>query len=132
MDSGCELLNRGWHDRLNGYMRHRNDEHLEALVHEARDYYRKRIEPLLPRDSLWHTCDDSLRAGALLYLLDCSIVERCLCERAVPVYKPAEAAEYMILARPDLLPVAMPLLELVACIRLDRSRTSDPNATGPC
>ncbi len=132
MDSGCEFLNRGWGDRLNSYMRHRNDEHLEALVHEARDFFIARIEALLPKDSVWLTCEDSLRAGALLYLLDRSIVERCLCDKAGLVYKPADAAEFMILSRPELLPVAMPLLELVACIRHDRSLYAEPDSSENC
>lgn len=132
MDSGCEFLNRGWCDRLISYMAHRNDEHLEALVHEARDFFCDRIDRLLPHDSVWHSCDDTLRTGALLYLLDRSIVERCLCDQARVSYKPAEMAEFMILSRPELLPVAVPLLELVACIRRHRSRNAETGQTEEC
>jgi hypothetical protein len=132
MDSGCEFLNRGWCDRLNSYMGHRNDEHLEALVHEARDFFSVRIDRHLPCDSVWHSCDETLRTGALLYMLDKTIVQRCLCNRLGVSYKPAEVAELMVLSRPELLPFAMPLLELLACIRRERALIADPNCDNDC
>jgi hypothetical protein len=130
MNSGCEFLERGWYDKLQGYLRHRNDEHLEALVLEVRDFFGDRIHGQLPQCSPWMSSTDALKAGAMLYLIDRGVVKRCLCDKSGIFFRPDDLAEFWVLSRPELLPVAMPLLELIACLRRDCSKipkTSSPS-----
>jgi hypothetical protein len=119
-------LCRQWNDRLSAYRRHRNDEHLEALVDEAHRYCGLHLENDLSRSSFWEKAPLSRRAAVLLYLVDKGVVDR----RSVKgrrLYEPTDSAEAWVAAQPALAPYAAPTLELIAALRREVLRRTRPS-----
>ena len=69
-------LSRQWTDALACYRRHRNDEHLEALVEEAVRYAGMHLENDLASSSYWSKAPLARRVAVLLFLVDRRVVER--------------------------------------------------------
>jgi hypothetical protein len=114
-------LSRQWTDRLVSYRRHRNDEHLEALIEEASRYTGLHLENDLSASEFWAKSPLARRVAVLLFLVDRGVVER----RALKgrrVYEPRDDAEIWVAAQPALAPYAKPTLELIAALRRDRCR----------
>ena len=114
-------LSRQWTDHLVSYRRHRNDEHLEALVEEAKRYTGLHLENDLSASDYWAKSPLARRVAVLLFLVDRGVVDR----RAVKgrrVYEPRDDAETWVAAQPALAPYARPTLELIAALRRDKCR----------
>lgn len=126
--SSVRDLSRQWTDRLAAYRRHRNDEHLEALVEEALRYCGLHLENDLASSAYWTRAPLARRVAVLLFLVDRGVVER----RSVKgkrVYTPTENAEVWVSSQAALAPYVGPTLELVAALRrvaLRRGRPSRP------
>lgn len=118
-DSGFDPLNQPWSYRLQGYLRHKNDEHLEALVLESQRYFEARLIHHLPASSSWHTASGTYRIAALLFLFDRGMVDRVSIQDNSWYYWPASCAESWILSQPAMLPIAEPMLELLSALRRD-------------
>lgn len=116
---------RQWTDRLANYRRHRNDEHLEALVEEAGRYTGIRLENDLAESSYWAKASLSRRVAVLLFLVDRGVVER-QSRQAQLVYAPRDNAESWVVSQIALAPYAGPTLELIAALRNEISRRSRP------
>lgn len=114
---------RRWTGRLAGYRRHRNDEHLEALLEEALRYCGLHLENDLSRSAYWSKAPLTRRVAVLLYLVDQGVVIRNT-YRGRPVYEPTPEAEVWVASQPALVPYAPPTLELLAALRGEANRRS--------
>jgi hypothetical protein len=119
-------LSRQWTDRLASYRRHRNDEHLEALVEEALRYTGLHLENDLAGSSYWARAPLARRVAVLLFLVDRGVVDRRV-HRGRRVYEPIADAESWVAAQPALAPYVEPTLELIAALRRDASRRTRPS-----
>jgi hypothetical protein len=118
-------LSRQWTERLATYRRHRNAEHVEALVEEAARYAGLRLENELAESAYWSRTSLSRRVAVLLFLVDRGVVER-LFRNGRRVYAPLDNAEHWVASQPTLAPYAGPTLELVAALRNEVNRQAKP------
>lgn len=119
--SSVRDLSRQWVDRLAPYRRHRNDEHLEALVEEAARFAGLHLENDLSRSDYWSKAPLARRVAVLLFLADQGVVERnSLNGRRV--FEPTPDAESWAAAQPALLPYLPATLELIAALRNEHAR----------
>lgn len=122
------ILNQTWIGNLEGYLHHKNDEHLEALILEVQRFFERRLITYFSTKSIWHLSNCNRRVAAVLYLVDRGILDRILQSDASIIYRPVITAENWILSQTDLLPVTAPLLELISAFRRDVAlATSDSN-----
>ncbi len=119
--SSVRDLSRQWTGRLAHYRRHRNDEHLDALVEEALRYGGLHLENDLSGSDYWSKAPLARRVAVLLYLVDRGIVERKARQGRV-VYVPTDDAETWAAAQPTLAAYLAPTLELIASLRSDLAR----------
>jgi hypothetical protein len=119
--SSVRDLSRQWTDRLAPYRRHRNDEHLEALVEEAARYAGLHLENDLSASAYWSKAPLARRVAVLLYLVDRGVVERCTRDGR-RVYAPIETAEQWVATQTALAPYSSQTLELLAALRRDVER----------
>jgi hypothetical protein len=119
--SSVRDLSRQWTDRLASYRRHRNDEHLEALVEETLRYAGLHLENDLGASSYWSRAPLSRRVAVLLFLVDRGVVER-LTLKGKRAFRPRPNAESWVAAQPTLAPYALPTLELIAALRREVAR----------
>lgn len=119
--SSVRDLSRQWTDRLAAYRRHRNDEHLEALVEEAARYTGIRLEHELAESSYWAKASLARRVAVLLFLVDRGVVERRSLQGQI-AYQPRENAELWVASQPSLTPYVGPTLELIAALRNEMAR----------
>ncbi|MCA1684640.1 MAG: hypothetical protein LC745_01385 [Planctomycetia bacterium] len=122
-------FSRQWTDRLAGYRRHRNDEHLEALVEEAIRYTGMHLENELTFSAYWTRAPLSRRVAVLLFLVDRGVVDRSL-HKGKRVYAPRENAETWVTSQPTLSPYFAPTLELIAALRHEHARRTSPKPPG--
>ncbi len=123
--SSVRDLSRQWTERLAGYRRHRNDEHLEALVEEAVRYTGMHLENDLAASSYWSRAPLSRRVAVLLFLVDRGVVDRKNL-KGHRVYEPRDNAEGWVAAQSSLAPYSEPTLELLAALRRELIRRSSP------
>ena len=123
--SSVRDLSRQWTDRLASYRRHRNDEHLEALVEEALRYTGLHLENELSSSPYWSHAPLSRRVAVLLFLVDHGIVNRESI-RGKRVYRPSETAEAWVGTQPSLAPYIVPTLELISALRGENARRNRP------
>lgn len=114
-------LPRQWVDRLACYRRHRNDEHLEALVEEAARFAGLHLENDLSLSEYWSKAPLARRVAVLLYLVDQGVVERKTLDGR-RVYEPTEGAETWVANQSALAPYLAPTLELIAALRHEQTR----------
>lgn len=119
-------LSKQWTGRLASYRRHRNDEHLQALVEEALRYCGFCLENDLTASSYWGKMPLSRRVAVLLYLVDHGIVDRKTL-KGRRVFIPLESAEDWIISQPALIPYFEPTLELIAALRREHGRRIRPS-----
>jgi hypothetical protein len=117
----AQEISRPWTDRLASYLNHRNDEHLEALVEEARRYTGLHLENDLSASRFWSKAPLARRIAVLLYLVDRGVVERKVFQGR-RVYQPLENAESWVIGQPALGPYLEPTLELIAALRRELNR----------
>jgi hypothetical protein len=121
--SSVRDLSRQWTGRLAHYRRHRNDEHLAALVEEAARYCGLHLENDLSISDYWSKAPLARRAAVLLYLVDREIVVRGLRQGRV-VFVPTDEAEVWAKSQSNLSAYLSPTLELIAALRSDLARRS--------
>lgn len=114
-------LARHWTGRLAAYRRHRNDEHLEALIDEAARFAGLRLEESLRHSAYWSEAPLARRVAVLLYLVDRGVVARRLV-RGRALYEAAPGAESWAAAQPALSPYLLPTLELLSSLRDEQAR----------
>ena len=119
-------LSRQWTGCLAVYRRHRNDEHREALVAEAARYTGIRLENDLAESPYWANASLSRRVAVLLFLVDRGVVER-ESRHAQRVYAPRDNAESWVASQIALAPYVGPTLELIAALRNEIGRRSQPS-----
>jgi hypothetical protein len=119
--SSVRNLSRQWTGRLAHYRRHRNDEHLDALVEEALRYGGLHLENDLSASAYWSKAPLARRVAVLLYLVDRGVVDRKARQGRV-VYAPTEDAETWAAAQPTLASYLAPTLELIASLRSELAR----------
>jgi hypothetical protein len=119
-------LSRQWVARLAAYRRHRNDEHLEALVEEALRYAGLHLEHDLSRSQYWSKAPLGRRVAVLLFLVDRGVVVRSSTQGR-RVFEPAPDAEAWVAGQDQLVPYRQPTLELIAALRREQSRRSRPS-----
>jgi len=119
--SSVRDLSRQWTERLAAYRRHRNDEHLEAVVEEALRYAGLHLETDLSGSPYWAKTPLARRVAVLLFLVDRGVVERRTL-KGQRVFEPMDHAEDWVSTQPALAPYAGPTLELVAALRREMAR----------
>src|SRR5215211_2047096 len=85
-------LSRQWVSRLATYRRHRNDEHLDALIEEALRYTGLHLEHDLSRSEYWSKAPLGRRVAVLLFLVDRGVVVRTATQGR-RVFEPVEGDE---------------------------------------
>ena len=118
-------FSRRWTGRLASYRRHRNDEHLQALLEEALRFSGLHLENDLSASSFWSKAPLSRRVAVLLFLVDRGVVERKVL-RGTRVYDPTPDAESWVASQPTLVPYSGPTLELLAALRNESNRRAHP------
>jgi hypothetical protein len=126
--SSVRDLSRQWVDRLAGYRRHRNDEHLEALVEEALRYSGLHLEHDLSRSPYWSRAPLARRVAVLLFLVDRGVVLRTQ-QNGRRAYEPVPEAESWVAEQSQLTPYRDPTLELIAALRREQARRSRPSTS---
>lgn len=124
--SSVRDLSRQWVDRLAAYRRHRNDEHIEALVEEALRYTGFHLEHDLAQSAYWSKAPLARRVAVLLFLVDRGVVVRASV-KGRRVYEPIESAESWVDEQDALAPYRTPTLELIAALRREQTRRSRPS-----
>jgi hypothetical protein len=119
--SSVRDLSRQWVDRLAPYRRHRNDEHLEALVEEAARFAGLHLENDLSHSAYWSKAPLARRVAVLLFLVDRGAVVRNTLDGRT-VFEPTDDAEAWAASQPTLIPYLAPVLELIAALRHEQTR----------
>jgi hypothetical protein len=124
--SSVRDLTRQWVERLASYRRHRNDEHLEALVEEALRYTGLHLEDDLSRSEYWAKAPLARRVAVLLFLVDRGIVVRSSAQGR-RVFEAIDTAEQWVAQQDALTLYRVPTLELIAALRREQTRRSSPS-----
>ena len=124
--SSVRDLSRQWVELLAHYRRHRNDEHIDALVEEALRYTGLHLENDLSGSPYWSRAPLARRVAVLLFLVDRGVVRRNA-SHGRRVYEPLEHAEEWVASQPSLIPYLTPTLELLAALRREQMRRSHPS-----
>ncbi len=119
--SSVRDLSRQWTGRLAHYRRHRNDEHLDALIEEAVRYGGLHLENDLSASDYWSKSPLARRVAVLLYLVDRGVVDRGVRQGRI-AYIPTDDAETWAAAQSCLASYLAPTLELIASLRSELSR----------
>jgi hypothetical protein len=124
--SSVRDLSRQWVQLLAHYRRHRNDEHIDALVEEALRYTGLHLENDLSGSPYWSKAPLARRVAVLLFLVDRGVVRRAS-SHGRRVYEPLEHAEEWVASQPSLIPYLTPTLELIAALRHEQTRRFRPS-----
>lgn len=124
--SSVRDLSRQWVDQLAHFRRHRNVEHLEALIEEALRYTGLHLENELSDSPYWSKAPLARRVAVLLFLVDRGVVRR-VSSHGRRVYMPTDHAEDWVSSQPSLIPYLTPTLELIAALRHEQTRRSRPS-----
>ena len=124
--SSVRDLSRQWVNRLSHFRRHRNDEHLDALIEEALRYTGLHLENDLSDSPYWSKAPLARRVAVLLFLVDRGVVRR-VSSQGRRVYEPLEHAEDWVASQGSLIPYLTPTLELLAALRHELTRRSRPS-----
>ena len=119
--SSVRDLSRQWTGSLAHYRRHRNDEHLDALIEEAIRYSGLHLENDLSQSDYWSKAPLARRVAVLLYLVDRGIVARTVLGGRL-AYVPSEDAEVWASFQTTLASYLSPTLELIGALRTDLDR----------
>ena len=121
--SSVRELSRLWTGSLSHYRRHRNDEHLEALLAEALRYTGLHLENDLSLSPYWSKAPLARRVALLLYLVDRGVVSRVV-KQGRATYEACEDASAWAVSQPSMASYLVPTLEFVASLQSDRDRRS--------
>jgi len=126
--SSVRELSRLWTGSLSHFRRHRNDEHLEALIAEALRYTGLHLENDLSGSPYWSKAPLARRVALLLFLVDRGVVVRVVRQGRM-VYEANKEASAWAVGQPSLASYLVPSLEFLAALQADqvrRSRTAHP------
>ena len=121
--SSVRDLPRLWTGSLSHFRRHRNDEHLEALIAEALRYTGLHLENDLSTSPYWSKAPLARRVALLLFLVDRGVVAR-LPRQGRLVYEAREDASSWAIGQPSLASYLVPTLEFLAALQSDQARRS--------
>jgi hypothetical protein len=124
--SSVRELSRQWVGRLARYRRHRNDEHLEALVEEALRYTGLHLENDLSASGYWSKAPLGRRVAVLLFLVDRGVVRRGV-SHGRRAFEPIGDAEEWVSSQPSLVLYLTATLELIAALRHEQARRTRPS-----
>lgn len=116
-------LARQWKGRLAHFRRHKNEEHLDALVDEAMRYCGLHLENDLSASDYWSRAPLARRVAVLLYLVDRGVVARGVRQGRV-AYLPTDEAEGWASSQSSLASYLAPTLELLSALRSELLRRS--------
>jgi hypothetical protein len=114
-------------ERLARYRRHRNDEHLEALVEEALRFTGLHLENDLSQSAYWSKAPLARRVAVLLFLVDRGVVVRAASEGRRS-FVPIEDAEEWVGRQEELAPYRSQTLELIEALRREQARRARPSS----
>jgi hypothetical protein len=126
--SSVRELSRLWTGSLSHFRRHRNDEHLEALIAEALRYTGLHLENDLSSSPYWSKAPLARRVALLLFLVDRGVVSR-VSRQGRMAYEVREDASSWVIGQPTMAAYLVPTLEFLAALQCDqvrRSRTARP------
>ena len=121
--SSVRELSRLWTGSLSHYRRHRNDEHLEALIADALRFTGLHLENDLSTSPYWSKAPLARRVALLLYLVDRGVVSR-VSKQGRTVYIAREDASAWAVSQPSMASYLVPTLEFVAALQSDGDRRS--------
>ena len=116
-------LARQWNGRLAHFRRHKNEEHLDALVEEAVRYCGLHLENDLTGSDYWSKAPLARRVAVLLYLVDRGVVARSSLQGRI-VYIPTDEAEAWVGSQSSLASYLPPTIELIRSLRSELDRRS--------
>ena len=119
--SSVRELSRLWNGRLAHFRRHRNGEHLEALIAEALRYTGLHLENDLSASPYWSKVPLARRVALLLYLVDRGVVTRSMSQGRVGYQARPDAAAWAA-AQPSMASYLVPTLEFLAALTGNPSR----------
>ena len=125
--SSVRELSRLWTGSLSHFRRHRNDEHLEALIAEALRFSGLHLENELSASPYWSKAPLARRVSLLLFLVDRGIVARVK-ESGRTRYVAREDATAWAIAQPSLASYLVPTLEFLAALQSGSDRRREPAA----
>lgn len=114
-------LARTWNGKLSFYRKHRNDEHLLAVVEEAARYVGLHLENDLAASDYWADLPLVRRAGVLLFLADQGVVDRSF-RNGRRIFEPLPHAESWVQSQKALRAYTKPILEMIAALRHELHR----------
>ena len=116
-------LSRLWSGSLSHFRRHRNDEHLEALIAEALRFTGLHLENDLSASPYWSKAPLARRVALLLYLVDKGVVARVVRQGRM-VYEAREDASAWAVSQASMASYLVPTLEFLAALQSDQTRRS--------
>jgi len=119
--SSVRELSRLWSGTLTHYRRHRNDEHLEALIAEALRYTGLHLENDLAASPYWSKAPLARRVALLLYLVDRGVIIR-VSRSGRTTYRAREDASAWAICQPSMASYLVPTLEFLAALQSDFDR----------
>jgi hypothetical protein len=125
--SSVRELSRLWTGSLSHFRRHRNDEHLEALIAEALRFTGLHLENDLSASPYWSKAPLSRRVSLLLFLVDRGVVSR-VSKQGRTVYIARADASAWAVGHPAMASYLVPTLEFIAALQSDGDRRA-PNIT---
>jgi hypothetical protein len=121
--SSVRELSLLWTGSLTHFRRHRNDEHLEALIAEALRFCGLHLENDLSASPYWSKAPLARRVALLLFLVDRGMVSRVV-RQGRRVYEAGEDASAWAIGQPALASYLVPTLEFLAALQSEQTRRS--------
>lgn len=115
------VLSRQWVGRLASYRHHKNDEHREALIEEAKTFAGFQLEADLSSSAYWSQASLARRVAVLLFLIDRGAAMR-VATRSHVSYEAVADAETWAASQMALAPYLGPTLEMIAAMRNAQAR----------
>jgi hypothetical protein len=119
--SSVRELSRLWTGSLSHFRRHRNDEHLEALIAEALRYTGLHLENDLSASPYWSKAPLARRVALLLFLVDRGVVDRVAKQGRTAYLARMDATSWAV-SQPSMASYLVPTLEFIAALQSDQDR----------
>ena len=123
--SSVRELSRLWTGSLSHFRRHRNDEHLEALIAEALRFTGLHLENDLSASPYWSKAPLSRRVALLLFLVDRGVVAR-VSRQGRTFYAARKDASAWAVSQPSMASYLVPTLEFISALQSDSDRRARP------
>ncbi len=119
--SSVRELSGLWTGSLSHFRRHRNDEHLEALIAEALRFTGLHLENDLSASPYWSKAPLARRVSLLLFLVDRGIVSR-VTRQGRTVYIARKDASAWAIGQHSMASYLVPTLEFLTALQSDQDR----------